>query len=303
MNESNFAQEKNTEQMEGTPVAGVIDEAQKQTETPNLTEQDSQDEVENQINRFISYVVGEWSKTDFTKRIEIGIAGLGLLVLIAYTIFSALQWMQIKYTNQLTARALDGNDKALNLTLGKMQAQIDTANAQYGQLILQTGQTSRLANATETANGNVIASDRPWMGGYIGVTNFELGKKPTITVVFTNSGKRPARLDLTAVKEESRQVFPKNSDADYIFDTTPSASVIVPGQPSLTSQTLGEVVQPDLDLLNSGAFTYFIFAKVEYRDLRTNEHHWTHVCIRYMPAMKSATDNGFRNCTEYNDAE
>jgi hypothetical protein len=141
------------------------------------------------------------------------------------------------------------------------------------------------------------------MGGYITVTDFTLGKKPNVTVLFINSGKRPARLDLTVTKEEAREVFPKNPDADYIFDTTPSRSVVVPGQSASVNQTLREVHQSDLDLLNRGKFTFFIFAKAEYRDLRTNQHHWTHICVKYVPKLKSDTNSGFGNCEEYNDAE
>jgi hypothetical protein len=74
----------------------------------------------------------------------------GFVILCAYTWFACLQWLQIRYTNGLTARALDGNKQTLDLTLGKMQAQIDTANAQYGQQILQTGHTATMAASSET---------------------------------------------------------------------------------------------------------------------------------------------------------
>lgn len=90
--------------------------------------------------------------------------GFAFIVLCAYTWFACLQWLQIRYTNGLTARALDGSDKTLSLTLGKMQAQIDTANAQYGQSILQTGQTTTIATnsgtqASATANAAGAARD------------------------------------------------------------------------------------------------------------------------------------------------
>lgn len=79
------------------------------------------------------------------RDLKLGIEFLGLAALIVYTVFSILQWLQIRYTNQLTARALDGNKETLDRTLGKMQAQIDTANAQYGEAQIQTGQTTIIA--------------------------------------------------------------------------------------------------------------------------------------------------------------
>ena len=59
---------------------------------------------------------------------------LGFLVLSTYTLFSCLQWLQIRWTNKLTREALDGSNGALTQTLAKMQAQID--------------ETSKLADAT-----------------------------------------------------------------------------------------------------------------------------------------------------------
>jgi hypothetical protein len=185
---------------------------------------------------------------------------------------------------------------------GGIDHAVSKLNLQADALNNSVQQSSRLADDTEKANQNVVEADRPWMGGNITVTNFSIGKKPTVIVNFINSGRRPARLDLTEVQTLARETFPKNPDAEYTSDTTPSTSVVVPGQSTFLGPTLGEVIQSDLDLLDGGKFTYFIFAKVEYRDLRTNQRHWTHICVRYIPKLKSDANNGFRNCEEYNDA-
>jgi hypothetical protein len=55
---------------------------------------------------------------------------LGVLILIIYTVFTALQWSQIRWTNRLTHQALSDNGDALAKTLIKMQGQIDTAGRQ-----------------------------------------------------------------------------------------------------------------------------------------------------------------------------
>lgn len=139
------------------------------------------------------------------------------------------------------------------------------------------------------------------MGASASVANFEVGKKPTFVISFVNSGKRPAEVELTATRERSYPAFPANPDSEYVYDATPSTSIIVPGQQVLApSQLEYPLSQPEMDALVSGALTYFIFGKIEYRDARTNVGYWTHVCIRYIPKKKSDTDNGWRNCTEYN---
>jgi len=187
-------------------------------------------------------------------------------------------------------------DSAIKMNFG-------IANA-VGKLNLQATAANRLSKDTESANNNILEADRPWMGASISVANFDVGKKTTFTTYFTNSGKRPARVDLTAMRENLYPRFPADPDREYIFDTTPSTNIVVPGQPVISIQSLTDpLTQMQMSLLTSGQLTYFIFGKIEYRDIRTNESYWTHVCLRYMPKMKTDTDNGFRNCAKYNDAK
>jgi hypothetical protein len=166
-------------------------------------------------------------------------------------------------------------------------------------------QASRLASATEKANANMVAADRPWIGGHIEVTNFELGKRPTVSTVFTNSGKRPAKVDVSFERSGFYSIFPFNPDSQFISNEGASTNILVPGQPtSMTSTSEGVLRQADLDLA-SGMYpfqTYFAFAKIEDRDLQTNESHFTHVCIYYISRLKTSSDPGFRNCHPYNEA-
>jgi len=50
-----------------------------------------------------------------------------LAALIIYTIFSVLQWAQIRWTNRLTREALNGSDKALAQTIERLDRQIAAA--------------------------------------------------------------------------------------------------------------------------------------------------------------------------------
>jgi hypothetical protein len=177
-------------------------------------------------------------------------------------------------------------------------------NLQAGELTKSVQQASRLADEAEIANQNVVNSDRPWMGGILTVSNFDVGGKPLYSYVFINSGRRPARVTLIATKAKLYPVFPSAPDKEYSHDADPSTSVIVPGQSAVfTHLDEGEVSQHDMDVLKEGSFTVFSFAKVEYVDLRTDTHYWTHACIRFIPKMKIGNDSGWRNCNEYNDAK
>lgn len=253
------------------------------------------------------------------RHIELGLAA-------AIALFAAIQLVVTCSNNRSTSKQVDKIIKAAN-DIGGASKQIKEAatqfagsagginsgvgtavnklNDQANKLGSVSDQMSRLANETARANSNALDADRPWMGGFIQVADFVAGKKPTYTVVFTNSGRRPARITLTANRENLYRGFPSDPDKEYMFDTTPSTNIIVPGQIVVSTQTAdGEVTQPELDFLaEQSQVTFFIFAKCEYVDIRTNKQHWTHICMRYLPKFKSATDSGFRSCSEYNEVD
>jgi hypothetical protein len=155
---------------------------------------------------------------------------------------------------------------------------------------------------TTMAEDNIISENRPWMGGSVGVTDFEVGKKPNFSVNFLNSGHRPAEVEFTSARERAYPSFPKNPDSEWSYDNTPSTSIVVPGQGVMSpSQLPYPLSQQEMDLLINGTLTYFIFGKIEYRDARTNKRYFTHVCTRFIAKLKTAIDNGWRNCAEYNE--
>src|SRR5271157_2512334 len=74
--------------------------------------------------------------SQWRENTKLGLEIVGLTVLIAYTIFSCLQWLQIRWTNRLTREALDGSNISLQQTLGKMQEQVN----QMSRLADNTGE-------------------------------------------------------------------------------------------------------------------------------------------------------------------
>jgi|ERR1700730_6674865 len=153
-------------------------------------------------------------------------------------------------------------------------------------------------NLTEQAMNNSLEAERAWMGASMSVKDFESGKNRTYVISFQNSGRRPSKVTLTAVHSRFYDTFP--SEPEYSWDTTPSTSLIVPGQP-VTSAWNG--LPGDAERAKAGPQTFYIYGKIEYTDIRTGDLYWTHVCWRYIPAMSSVINGGFLNCTEYNDAK
>lgn len=71
--------------------------------------------------------------SNWRENTKTGLEIFGLVVLVAYTVFSCLQWMQIRWTNRLTREALSHSEETLGQTTDKMQGQIDATNRLYGK--------------------------------------------------------------------------------------------------------------------------------------------------------------------------
>ena len=91
---------------------------------------------------------------------KLGLEIFGLLILIVYTVFSGLQWVQIRWTNRLTREALDGNNEQLQQTLSKMQGQINQMSRLADNAGRQADKTKDLADrATDQARANQQAAN------------------------------------------------------------------------------------------------------------------------------------------------
>ena len=191
----------------------------------------------------------------------------------------------------LTRQALTDNGTALTKTLGKMDE--------------QTTATNRLATATETANANVLEADRPWFGAILTAQDaIEVGKTPGITVLFINSGKRPARVLISQIASNWFAVFPKNPPYPIPPGRVKSSDVVVPNSDVIAKLILTQkpLDQATVDAAETGKpKKFFIYADIEYLDLRTQTKHFTHSCWEYI-GNDPALAKGFYNSGDYNDA-
>jgi len=197
---------------------------------------------------------------------------------------------------QLTKQAGDTHDLAV-----AAGTQAINAGEQVKKLEAGVKETHALATAAQTANKNAVEADRPWIGGALTVQDFEANKIPTYTIIWVNTGKRPAKITLTISKSGP---FDFGVNPQYTgYHTVPSINLIVPGQPMTHAwQDDGPISEPEMAALKAGTLPFRVYAKIEYSDLRTNISYWTHMCWRYMPTMPYM-NGGFANCAEYTDAK
>jgi hypothetical protein len=92
MNENSSTHNTHKQQIENLAGEDVVNQTQENPCKPKPAEQSPETEVEEQIKRFRQYLRFHWGATEFSKRIEIGIAVIGLLVLIVYTTYTAMMF-------------------------------------------------------------------------------------------------------------------------------------------------------------------------------------------------------------------
>jgi hypothetical protein len=256
-------------------------------------------------------ILQRWKQTALHNKALVltgAIVAVGTLVSTAAVV---AQVFIARTNNQQTSTQIQKLIEAANVQAGSATRFADSAasmNSGIGSAVdklnLQAAATIRLSRDAEIANSNTIEADRPWMGVSFSVADFDVGKKPIFRFIFANSGKRPAKVTIAKNRENVYREFPANPDSEYISEGATSTSIVVPGQNIVAVTAIATPVsQVLMDALLSGQITYFAFAKIEYTDIRTNKLYWTHECFKYLPSVKSDTDNGFRNCSEYNEAK
>jgi hypothetical protein len=61
------------------------------------------------------------------------------------------------------------------------------------------------------------------------------------------------------------------------------------------------MTQQEMDVASSGASAiFFVYANIEFTDLRTGVPHYAHFCWRYIGNV-STIAKGFYGCSEYNE--
>lgn len=147
---------------------------------------------------------------------------------------------------------------------------------------------------------SVQETDRPWVGiEDFGISKFEEGQPMTITVVFMNSGKRPAKVIATHIRAHNLKVLPENPT--YELEATSTVFMVPQGR--LKSQITSLVPIGLLNSMQAKGETFFIHGSVDYEDVRTNKTYWTHWCVNYMPQVPVVyfAKDAFLNCKTYND--
>jgi len=258
---------------------------------------DSQAKAEQQSTKKLADDVHWITHATFWSQIGLGI--IGIIALVIY--HGQLEEMR-KSTDAATQASQTAKD-----TLAAMQAGQVSSDVQFGtqlqKLDASIKQADRLASATEKANANAVGADRPWIGGVPVISQFEVGKNITLGFMFTNNGKRPAFVESTKVRFDIYPSFPTVPEYTNPHNEKFSTNFVVPGASFGTIES-GDtpLEQPIMDALQKGILTYYLFSEVRYRDALTNDEHITHMCLLFIPRNKSATDQGWRNCPEYNDA-
>jgi hypothetical protein len=192
---------------------------------------------------------------------------VGIIVLAAYTTFAALQWYQMKMATTLAQKA----------------------NADAWAL-------------ADRANKIAIGAERPWVGMSIAIQDWEIGKNPKAVVVFTNSGRRPAKATLVQFDKGNFKIFPQNPPYHKYSTDVMSLALILPNSFATNTQPLDPLTQERMNALGSRESSFFVYANIEYEDVLTQTKHWTHGCWQYLPGFQNIS-NGFVNCASYNDVD
>ena len=219
---------------------------------------------------------------------------IGVLLLLAYTWFTCLQWLQIRYTNNLTARALDGNGYVLDATLAKMQSQIDVMNRQADA----AGKQADAANsAAVTASQTMKTGQRSWI--YIGkIQPWPQDNEPSdstkIRIAWNNSGKSVAHDVLMVVFADSCEndlpasdyVYSKKAMREY-GDISPSDGLYDVIRMHHDCKTGKSVLLPltfDYGNLVKENKVVIVHGQLNYADI-FGQHHWIRFCRVSQPQI------------------
>jgi len=186
-------------------------------------------------------------------------------------------------------------------------AYADIARLQKKTMDATLGQIQKQAAAAEVANNlarrtlqSAIDAERPWVGITFRIQDWTIGRNASATAIFTNSGRRPAKV--TRVQFDSSEYAILPDSPRYRRNIRNSALLILPNGSVTNTQPLGIVTQPQLENLGLRRHTFFIYASVDYEDVSTRSVHWTHSCWQYLPGVQN-TANRFGKCSTYNDVD
>jgi hypothetical protein len=168
------------------------------------------------------------------------------------------------------------------------------------------GQIQKQISAAEIANDlarrsfqSAIDAERPWLGITFRIQDWTIGRNASATAIFTNSGRRPAKVTRVQLDSNEYVVLP---ESPRYRRNIKNSTLILPNGTLTSTQPLGVVTQPELDDLGLRRHTLFIYASVDYEDVLTRSVHWAHGCWQYLPGLQN-TASRFVRCTTYNDVD
>jgi len=235
--------------------------------------------------------IAEWVSRKFRGAKFIDLANVVLaLILIVVGICAAFiydgQLAQMRHTNELTKKALDGSDRALEQTKIKMQGQIDAVN-----------------DGNTLAKNALLSTQRAFL--YVGKFNISrVGNLYKVNFVWSNGGTTPTRLMREAVHV---RLFKDDMPDNFIlYDPAEKGTELVVG-PKADSNGRAEVLSA-ADLESAAAYQghLYIWGWARYYDVfdRTPQH-LTEFCtevtdVVYSPGninfVTSSCERG--NCTD-----
>jgi hypothetical protein len=205
-----------------------------------------------------------------------------LAALIVYTVFSVLQWAQIRWTNRLTREALNGSDSALKQTLEKLQSQIN----QMSRLADNAGKQADVGTAT-------LKLERPWIGpAWRAVLYLPNGEPDGVDWRFRNGGRSPAihvfihlelKLVPTPLKIEALKSPPKIPKCQRNAPVNSGHTVLVPNvDTDTTVQFTPEIMASFADIV-ARRKTVFLVGCIDYSDTSGKPGYRTNVTEYYVP--------------------
>jgi hypothetical protein len=222
------------------------------------------------------------SNEDSSQRLQRKSYRLGYITLIVLGLYTLATLGLVKVSRD----SLEASKKSFAETLRQMEA--------------QTIALSNLAAAVQTANAQAANVDRPWFGTTLAVEGFEVNKIPVATVLFINSGRRPAKVIVAEVNSHFFAKFPANPPFEHQIV---SHNIVVPNTPVINKYgfTKTPLSKLEVDAATAGNPRLFIYSNIQYLDVGTGLEHHTHSCWVYI-GNDPVLSKGFYNCSEYQDA-
>lgn len=149
----------------------------------------------------------------------------------------------------------------------------------------------------EQAREVAIASDRPW----VGLSDFEpkrytINTPANVVATVQNAGKRPGRIFDMEMSRNWYKDFPASPYYEKLA-SPPSRTVILPATVMLIPNTFF-ISQTEFQERYAKGEKFYVYGRISYTDVRTNESHLTHFCEYFEPAQQA-----FYVCSFYNSID